>query len=114
MVIDTSALVAILNDEPERRRFNEAIELDEVRLISAATLLESPLVLESRRGEHGGRELDLFPHPPDNAMPISRRPPWVAYSDSPNSLSSIPLTCLRNCGISSMAVVHRICQSKSK
>lgn len=62
MVIDTSALVAILDDEPERRRFNEAIEADEVRLISAATLLESSMVLESRRGEPGGRELDLFLH----------------------------------------------------
>ena len=62
MVIDTSAVVAILNDEPERRRFNEAIEADDVRLISAATLLESSLVLESRRGGYGGRELDLFLH----------------------------------------------------
>jgi ribonuclease VapC len=62
MVIDTSALVAILNDELERRRFNEAIQADEVRLISAATLLESSLALESRRGEHGGREPDLFLH----------------------------------------------------
>jgi ribonuclease VapC len=33
-----------------------------VRLISAATLLESGIVIESRRGEHAGRELDLFLH----------------------------------------------------
>ena len=26
MVIDTSALIAIMNNEPERRRFNELIE----------------------------------------------------------------------------------------
>jgi len=26
MVLDTSALLAVLQDEPERRRFNEAIE----------------------------------------------------------------------------------------
>lgn len=62
MVIDTSALVAILTDEPERRRFNEVLEAAPVRLISAATLLEAALVLESRKGEHGGRELDLFLH----------------------------------------------------
>lgn len=40
MVIDTSALVAILQDEPERRRFNEAIEQAPHRLLSAANLVE--------------------------------------------------------------------------
>ena len=62
MVIDTSALVAILTDEPERRRFNESIEADPKRLISAATVLETSIVLETRGGEIAGRELDLFLH----------------------------------------------------
>lgn len=62
MVIDTSALLAILFDEPERRPFVELIEADATRLISAATLLEAALVIESRRGEAAGRELDLFIH----------------------------------------------------
>ena len=62
MVIDTSALVAILFDEPERRHFNELIEADGSRLISSATLVEAALVIESRRGEPAGRELDLFLH----------------------------------------------------
>lgn len=62
MVIDTSAIVAILFDEPERRRFNEIIEAHEIRLISAATLLESSMVVEGRSGESAGRELDLLLH----------------------------------------------------
>jgi ribonuclease VapC len=62
MVIDTSALVAILAGEAERHAFNELIEAAPVRLISAATVLEASLVIESRKGEHGGRELDLFLH----------------------------------------------------
>lgn len=62
MVLDTSAVVAILFDEPERRAFTEAIQADRRRLISAATLLESALVVESRRGEVAGRELDLLLH----------------------------------------------------
>jgi len=33
MVIDTSALLAILQNEPERRIFNEAIEAAETRLL---------------------------------------------------------------------------------
>src|SRR2546427_60618 len=62
MVVDTSALLAILLNEPERRRFNERIEADPTRLISAATLLETGIVLEQRGGEPAGRELDLFLH----------------------------------------------------
>ncbi len=62
MVIDSSALLAILLDEPERREFNERIEADPRRLISAATLLEASIALESRSGEFAGRELDLFIH----------------------------------------------------
>lgn len=60
MVIDTSALVAIFFGEPERQRFLEAITRAEQRLISAATVLETGIVLESRQGEAAGREFDLF------------------------------------------------------
>jgi ribonuclease VapC len=62
VVVDSSALVAILRNEPERRRFNELIEADQVRLISAGTVLEASIVLEARGGEAAGRELDLFLH----------------------------------------------------
>ena len=62
MVLDTSALLAILLDEPERRRFNEAIEADPKRLVSAATVLETSIVLETRSDEIAGRELDLLLH----------------------------------------------------
>jgi len=37
MVIDTSAVLAILQDEPERRRFAESIEAADTRWMSAAT-----------------------------------------------------------------------------
>lgn len=60
MVIDTSALLAILQDEPERRMFNEAIEAAESRLMSAATFVEASIVIESRFGAEGLRDLDLF------------------------------------------------------
>ncbi|MGH3918521.1 MAG: PIN domain-containing protein, partial [Pseudonocardiaceae bacterium] len=40
MVLDTSAVVAILFDEPVRRALTKAIEADPVRLLSAANLLE--------------------------------------------------------------------------
>jgi len=41
MVIDTSAILAILLDEPERRSFNEAIEAAESRALSAAIFVKS-------------------------------------------------------------------------
>ncbi len=60
MVIDTSALVAILQDEPERRTFNEAIEAASSRKISVASFVECSLVIESRQGAEGLRDLDYF------------------------------------------------------
>ena len=60
MVADTSALVAILQNEPERRKFNEAIEAAEARSMSTASFLETSIILESRFGADGVRDLDLF------------------------------------------------------
>jgi ribonuclease VapC len=60
MVLDTSALLAILQDEPERRAFNEAIEAAESRLMSVANHVEVSIVIESRYGAEGLRELDRF------------------------------------------------------
>ncbi len=58
MVIDTSALMAILKREPEAEAFSRAIERDPVRLISAATAFEGYIVAVTQRGEDGGRLLD--------------------------------------------------------
>jgi ribonuclease VapC len=60
MVIDTSALVAIFLGEPERKQFLDFILESEKRLVSAATVLETGIVLEAKRGEAAGREFDLF------------------------------------------------------
>jgi len=62
MVIDTSALVAILFDESEAEQFEATIESDPIRLVSAATVLETSMVVEARFGEPGSRELDLLLH----------------------------------------------------
>jgi ribonuclease VapC len=62
MVIDSSVLVAILSDQPNAALYEEAIEMDPVRLLSAASFLETAIVIESRYGPAGGRELDLLLH----------------------------------------------------
>jgi ribonuclease VapC len=60
MVIDTSALVAILRREPERRRFIEAIEAADTRAMSVATFVEISIVVDARHGAEGLRDLDHF------------------------------------------------------
>src|SRR5882724_4108408 len=60
MVLDTSAILAILQNEPERRKFNEAIEAAETRSLSTASFVECSTIVESRYGADGVRDLDLF------------------------------------------------------
>jgi ribonuclease VapC len=62
MVIDTSAVIAILLGEPEAQVFAEAIRDSAVRLISAVSALEASIVIETRKGPSGGRDLDLLLH----------------------------------------------------
>lgn len=58
MVIDSSALIAIFFNEPERRLFDELIEAGPTKLISAAIFLETAMVLERRAGQ--APQLDRF------------------------------------------------------
>jgi ribonuclease VapC len=60
MVIDTSALIAVLLNETDAPAIAQAIEASSPRLLSAASLVEASIVIESRKGEAGGRELDLL------------------------------------------------------
>ncbi len=62
MVIDTSAIVAIALNEAEAADFERRIADDPVRLISAATVLEAAMVIETRLGEPGGAGFDLWLH----------------------------------------------------
>jgi ribonuclease VapC len=60
MVLDTSALLALLLLEPEAEGFRLALDDDATRLVSAANLLETSIVIEARKGVDAGRELDLL------------------------------------------------------
>jgi ribonuclease VapC len=59
MVIDTSSLLCILLDEPEAERYARRLsEMDSDHVMSAATWLETMLVISARRGELGRQSLD--------------------------------------------------------
>jgi ribonuclease VapC len=79
MVIDTSAILAILLQEPEAERITRAIVQASPRLLSVASLLEAGIVLQLRYGEEGARDLDLFLHTLDlRVVPVSEKQANVA------------------------------------
>jgi ribonuclease VapC len=55
-----SAIVALLLDEPECESYIAQITAAERRLVSAVSVVEAGIVLESRRGDAAAREFDLF------------------------------------------------------
>lgn len=58
MVVDTSAVVAILLREPEADQFNKALTATPVQLLSAITRAELYFVIEGRKGEAGRVDLE--------------------------------------------------------
>ena len=58
MIVDTSALIAILRDEPEARKFAIAIADAERRRISAANYLETAIVIDGSRDPIASRSFD--------------------------------------------------------
>jgi ribonuclease VapC len=60
MIIDTSALVSILDQEAEAERLVRAIAAASERMLSAANLVETGIVMQVRRGDEAARDLDLL------------------------------------------------------
>ncbi|MBB6413815.1 type II toxin-antitoxin system VapC family toxin [Mesorhizobium sangaii] len=86
MVIDTSAIVAILRSEPEAARLERALVSDPIRLVPATCVLEARMVLVSRRGEHALAEIDLWLHkiaaniiPVDSELVDLATQAWLSY-----------------------------------
>lgn len=60
MTLDTSAVLAILEKEPEGPEFIDLIEQAPKKRISAVSVLEASMVLEGRHGPETGIDLDQF------------------------------------------------------
>lgn len=87
MVIDTSAVVAILRSEPEAARLEKALISDPIRLVPATCVLEARMVMVSRRGEHALAEIDLWLRkieadiiPVDSELVDMATHAWLTYS----------------------------------
>ena len=60
MIIDTSAIVAILFSEEDAQIYAEAISRADTCRVSAATFVETAIVVESQTKNNGSRQLDAF------------------------------------------------------
>ena len=60
MIVDTSAILAVLLGEPDARHFENSIARVWPRRMSVAALLEAATVVESRGGPAAGQELEAF------------------------------------------------------
>jgi ribonuclease VapC len=86
MVLDTSAIVAILRDEPECAEFVHLLATTDDPLISAATLLESSIVLHAKVGDDAVADLDHLLQAAgvrcvavDAAQAVAARTAWARY-----------------------------------
>ena len=60
MIVDASAVVAVLWAEPDAKRYTDALEDSPRSRMSVVNFLEAAMVLESRGGPATARELDHF------------------------------------------------------
>jgi ribonuclease VapC len=60
IVVDASALIAILDEEGDATRYAEAIAEADQPLISAATLVETGIVMLNRHGAKGVRKVNAL------------------------------------------------------
>jgi len=60
MIIDTSALVSVLDQEPEAEQIVCTLVSAPERMLSAVNLVEAGIVMQARRGDDGARDLDLL------------------------------------------------------
>jgi ribonuclease VapC len=60
MIVDSSAMVAILLAEPEGQRLDVALVGSGACRISSAGFLEASMILQARKGADGVRDLDLL------------------------------------------------------
>jgi ribonuclease VapC len=86
LIVDTSALVAILKDEPEADLLTRSLLIADVALLSAASFVEVAMVIDGRRDAVASHQLDnLITHaririePVDEAQAVVARQAFRDY-----------------------------------
>jgi ribonuclease VapC len=81
MVLDTSAMLCVLLGEPEAGEFIEAIAAGERRAVSAATWVETVIVITARKGQQGRARFDRLLATSDVEMvPVDAGQAELAYA----------------------------------
>jgi ribonuclease VapC len=79
MIVDTSAIIAILFNEEDAASYAQAITRAESRRMSAATFVETAIVLETQTKSSGSRQLDAFFRRADIAIePVTEEQAYIA------------------------------------
>lgn len=73
MIVDTSAIIAILREEPDAERYIEALARDPEPRVSAGTYIETAIVVDANRDPVlSGRLDDLLAASSVNIEPVTR------------------------------------------
>lgn len=86
MIVDTSALLAVLFAEPDADEFAHKLATDEDKFMTPFNALEADIVVGARKGKDGQRELELLLHyigvevlPFTNDMRVIAAEAWTRY-----------------------------------
>jgi ribonuclease VapC len=97
VILDTSAILALVFDEPEKDEFIAKIGAVSVVGVGAPTLAESAIILASRLGEDGQRHLEgLIERSGIVVIPFDSAHWTVAVVTAPRSTSEIALPMPRH------------------
>jgi ribonuclease VapC len=79
MIIDTSAIIAVLFNEDDANLYAELITQSDSRRMSAATFVETAIVVETQTKTSGSRQLDAFMRRADIAIePVTEEHAHIA------------------------------------
>jgi hypothetical protein len=94
MIIDTSAIIAILDQEPGAERIARAIAAATDRMISAATLVETGIIVQARRGDGGAASRSFHSRRNKPTLRARRSADTAGEDTRPSSTSATVLLTL--------------------
>ena len=79
MILDTSAIIAVLTQEPDARLYTDAVDAAEICRVSATTYVEAAIVIDSKHQSIGSRKFDdFFRRVPIDIVPVDAEQARIA------------------------------------